>query len=143
VSNAATALGQSPLRSTSVFNFFRPGYVPPNTVLAGQSLVAPEFQITNETSVVGYLNYMQTRISATTGDIIADYSAQLAVVDQPAALLDQLNLVLAAGGLSPTTLNAIQTAISTIAVSTDAGRKNRLYAAILLVMASPEYLVQK
>ena len=29
-----TALGQSALRSPSVFNFFRPGYVPPNTAIA-------------------------------------------------------------------------------------------------------------
>ena len=27
-------LGQSPLRSPSVFNFFRPGYVPPSTAIA-------------------------------------------------------------------------------------------------------------
>ena len=31
LSQADTALGQSALRSPSVFNFFRPGYVPPNT----------------------------------------------------------------------------------------------------------------
>ena len=31
LSGSDTALGQSPLRSPSVFNFFRPGYVPPNT----------------------------------------------------------------------------------------------------------------
>ena len=55
-SDLATRLGQSPLRSPSVFNFFRPGYVPPNSSIAGASLVAPEFQITNESSVVGYLN---------------------------------------------------------------------------------------
>ena len=54
-----TRLGQSPLRSPSVFNFFRPGYVPPNTRDRRAGLVAPEFQITNEPSVVGYVNYMQ------------------------------------------------------------------------------------
>ncbi|MBE0546501.1 MAG: DUF1800 domain-containing protein, partial [Rubrivivax sp.] len=55
-----TRLGQSPQRSASVFNFFRPGYVPPNTAIATAALVAPEFQITNESSVAGYLNYMRT-----------------------------------------------------------------------------------
>jgi uncharacterized protein (DUF1800 family) len=58
-SDPATRLGQSPGRSASVFNFFRPGYVPPNSTLGAQSLVAPEFQITNESSVVGYVNLMQ------------------------------------------------------------------------------------
>jgi uncharacterized protein (DUF1800 family) len=40
LSDPATALGQSPLRSPSVFNFYRPGYVPPNTSIARAKLVA-------------------------------------------------------------------------------------------------------
>ncbi|MBA4002243.1 MAG: DUF1800 domain-containing protein, partial [Delftia sp.] len=59
LSDPATRLGQSPLRSGSVFNFFRPGYVPPSTPLATTGQVAPEFQIVTETSVSGYLNFMQ------------------------------------------------------------------------------------
>ena len=58
-SDAGTRLGQSPLRSPSVFNFFRPGYVPPSTALATAGLVAPEMQIVNESTVGGYLNYIQ------------------------------------------------------------------------------------
>ena len=34
LSDPATRLGQSPMRSPSVFNFFRPGYVPPGNELA-------------------------------------------------------------------------------------------------------------
>jgi uncharacterized protein (DUF1800 family) len=59
LSNTASQLGQSPLRSPSVFNFFRPGYVPPSTALATSKAVAPEFQIVNESTVGGYLNYLQ------------------------------------------------------------------------------------
>ena len=59
LSDPGTRLGQSPLRSPSVFNFFRPGYVPPSTALAATGAVAPEFQLVNESSVGGYLNYMQ------------------------------------------------------------------------------------
>ncbi|MCV5648263.1 DUF1800 family protein, partial [Escherichia coli] len=44
--DAGTSLGQSPLRAPSVFNFYRPGYVPPGTALAAAGLVAPEMQIT-------------------------------------------------------------------------------------------------
>ena len=58
--SAATSLGQQPWRSPSVFNFFRPGYVPPNTAIAAAGLVAPEFQLIGETSVAGYTNYMQS-----------------------------------------------------------------------------------
>ena len=53
------SLGQSPLRSPSVFNFFRPGYVPPNTAIATAGKVAPEFQLHNETTTAGYINFMQ------------------------------------------------------------------------------------
>jgi len=37
-------LSQTPMRAPSVFNFFRPGFVPPNTSLAAADLVAPEFR---------------------------------------------------------------------------------------------------
>ena len=56
-----TMLGQSPLRSPSVFNFFRPGYVPPNTAIADAGKQAPEFQLHNESSTAGYINFMQCR----------------------------------------------------------------------------------
>jgi hypothetical protein len=35
----------------------------------------------------------------------------------------------------------MKTALDTISTSTSAGINNRIYAAIVLVMASPEYLV--
>ena len=59
LSGSDQALGQSPLRSPSVFNFFRPGYVPPNTAIATAGKQAPEFQLLNETTTAGYINFMQ------------------------------------------------------------------------------------
>ncbi len=40
-SDPASRLGQSPWRSPSVFNFFRPGYVPPGNELAANQITAP------------------------------------------------------------------------------------------------------
>ena len=142
-SNPSTRLGQSPLRSPSVFNFFRPGYVPPNTAIGAQGLVVPELQITNESTVVGYLNYLQTTISSTTADFRANYAAELATAATSGALVDRYALLLAAGQLSAATLTTIKTAVETIAATNDAGKLNRIYATIMLIMASPEYLVQK
>ena len=74
------SIGQSPLRSPSVFNFFRPGYVPPSTSLAEAGATAPEFQIVNETTVGAYLNFMQTTIERGTGtsnNVTANYSREL------------------------------------------------------------------
>ena len=57
-------LGEMTLRSPTVFNWFAPGYVPPGTSIAQAGLVAPEMQMTNVTTVVGYLNYMQYAIGS-------------------------------------------------------------------------------
>ncbi|WP_269531653.1 DUF1800 family protein [Chitinimonas sp. BJYL2] len=142
-SSASTRLGQSPLRSPSVFNFFRPGYVPPNTSLGTTGLVAPEFQITNESTVVAYLNYMQTVIQNGVGEVKPDYSGWLTLANDAAALVARCNLLLAAGQLSSSTQNTITNAVNAITASSDAARLNRIQAALLLTMASPEYLIAK
>ena len=142
-SDPATRLGQSPLRSGSVFNFFRPGYVPPNSAIGTAGLVAPEFQITNESTVVGYVNYMQTIISRGTGDVKGDYSALMPLADTAQALLDEINVVLVAGQLSAATVALIKGALESMAAGTDAARLNRIYAALVMVMAAPEFIVQK
>jgi uncharacterized protein (DUF1800 family) len=144
LSNAGTQLGQSPLRSPTVFNFFRPGYVPSSTALTAGA-VAPEFQLVNESSVGGYLNYLQTVISngINSGDIKASYSAELALADDAAALLARINLQLCAGQLTAASQNLILAALNAMVTTTDAQKLNRVYAAVLLVMASTDYLVQK
>ena len=142
VSDPATRLGQSPLRSPSVFNFFRPGYVPPNSALGTRNLAAPEFQITNESSVVGWANWAQTFVQNGVGETRPDYSAELAVAADAAALVQRLALLLAADGLSAATLATLTSAVASIDGSTEAGRLNRVRAAVLLVLCAPEYLVQ-
>ena len=143
-SDAGTRLGQSPGRSDSVFNFFRPGYVPPGTAIAQQGLVAPELQITNESSVAGYLNFMQGTIQNGRGDVKADYATGWVPLAADARkLLDQINLQLAGGAISSNTINTLSTAVSTISSTTANGLLQRVQAAIMLVMAAPEYIVQK
>jgi uncharacterized protein (DUF1800 family) len=147
LSNAGTQLGQSPLRSPSVFNFFRPGYVPSSTVLSA-GLVAPEFQLVNESSVGGYLNYMMGVISSglASGDMNASYDTELALVLDAAALVHRLNLLLCAGQLSAANqtfiVNALNATVLT-ASSTSTAKRNRVCGAILMVMACAEYLIQK
>ena len=143
LSDTATRLGQSPLRSPSVFNWFRPGFVPAGTPIGSAALVAPEFQITDESSVAGYLNFMQTAIPGGRNDLRPDYAAELALADDPAALVDRVQLLLCAGSLQDGTRSTIVNAVTSISTSTTSGRNNRVYTAILLVMASPDYLVQK
>lgn len=165
LNNAASQLGQSPLQSPSVFNFFRPGFIPPGTALAATLSNAPEFQIVNETTVGGYLNFMQNVIrsgvycpeptvpqAAYTNylqDVQANYVNELALVADPTALINRLNLLLAAGQISTTNQAIMVTALSSMPINsatptTQTNQKmDRVSAAILMVMACCEYLIQK
>jgi uncharacterized protein (DUF1800 family) len=142
VSDPSTRLGQSPLRSPSVFNFFRPGYVPPNSALGTLNLNAPEFQITNESTVVGWANWAQTFVQSGVGETRPDYTAELALATDATALVKRVSLLLSGDTLSAATLATIGTAVGSISATTDAGKRNRVYAAIHLVLCTPEYLVQ-
>lgn len=142
LSDPATSLGQQPMRSPSVFNFFRPGYVPPNTEIAAQGLIAPEFQLLNETSAVGYINFMHQVIVDGLYDLRADYTEWLPLADTPDALVTRLNLLLAAGRLDASVEQRITQALASIPALDDQGRTRRVQAACLLVMSSPTYLIQ-
>lgn len=142
-SDPATRLGQSPMRSPSVFNFFRPGYVPPNTSIGSLALVAPELQITNESSTIGYVNAMQTAVSSGFGEVKSVYPDQLPLATDAQTLVDQVSLLLAASQLSADTTSQIRSAVASMPASTETDRLRRVQAAVLLVMASTEYLVQK
>ena len=147
LSDPATRLGQSPLHSASVFNFYRPGYVPPNTAIATASKVAPEFQITTESSVAGYLNFMQTAIATTNGvqgsDVRPDYTAWLALAGDAAALANEANLVLASDQLDITRVALIRDAIAAMPAATATDQQRRVQAALLLTLAAPDYLALK
>ena len=161
----ATTLSQYPFRSPSVFNFFRPGYVPPNTRLAELKATAPEFQLVNESTVGQYVNFLENILpdgiyvrgpelieppmkdSSTDGfDLAPDYSAEIALATDATALVRRLNLLLAAGRLSETTETTIINAVKSdklIASSPDSAKSKTVARAILFVMCAPEYLVQK
>nr|WP_315479914.1 DUF1800 domain-containing protein [uncultured Rhodoferax sp.] len=166
LSNPATQLGQSPLRSPSVFNFFRPGYVPPATQMAANGAAAPEFQIVTESSVAGYINYLQgvvrngiyvndpdlpNNVSNSKNpkagfDIKASYTPELALAADAKALVARLNLLLCAGQLPAALQARMVTALNATplnATSPSDKRLDRVAAAVLLTMAAPQYLVQK
>jgi uncharacterized protein (DUF1800 family) len=162
LNNSSSQLGQSPLRAPSVFNFFRPGYVPPGTSLSDSGATAPEFQLVNETTVGGYLNFMQgviergincpnPSVPQASGnpylyDVKATYARELALVTDANALINHLSLVLCAGQLSSESRGYMLTALNATTVtsaSTTEVKLRRVYAAVLMVMACPEYLIQK
>lgn len=164
--SAVDALGQSPLQAPSVFNFFRPGYVPPNTAMASLQYTAPEFQLVNESTTASYINYLENILyqgmwvrapelitspdkpTATDGpDIVPNYAAELALVGNPLALFRRLNLLLCAGQLTDSTLNELVTLFAnnegTTQSSPDNAKRSYVAKAIMFVMCCSEYLVQK
>ncbi|MBW8733042.1 MAG: DUF1800 family protein, partial [Asticcacaulis sp.] len=151
---ANTVLDEAPLTSPSVFNFFRPGYVPPNTTLGGKNKQAPEFQITDEVTTASYLNVMQGAIGSGIGtgnDIKAAYTKELALATDAAAMVDRVNLLLYAGQMSAGLKTKIVNAVAGIAIpgatatqaQIDTAKLNRVKLAIFLGMASPEYIAQR
>jgi uncharacterized protein (DUF1800 family) len=166
--NPGNALGQSPMRSPSVFNFYRPGYVPPGSAAAAAGLAEPELQLAHETSVAGYVNFMRDAASAGVGnwgtaknrrDLQANYSAELALVEQPVAtlptaLVDHINQKLMSGAMPLALRDEIATAVGTIPIPArnatgsnqtyiDNLKRARLNAALFLTLASPEYQIQQ
>jgi hypothetical protein len=79
-------------------------------------------------------------------DIVPDYSAELALVGDPARLINRLNLLLCAGQLSKETVTMMVNALSsdqTNTNSSDNSKRSYVAKAIMFVMCCSEYLVQK
>jgi uncharacterized protein (DUF1800 family) len=51
-------LGQAPLRSDTVFNFFSPDFVPANDHFSESCMVAPDLQIQSDTILIKFNNYI-------------------------------------------------------------------------------------
>ena len=175
--SSTDALAQHPYRSRSVFNFYRPGYVAPGTDSGALGMTVPELQIVNASSTPGYVNFMayfafREPRRGESDDFLRDYfggsdlafnieeraresfvpgyERELAVADDPVALVDRLDTVLANGALEEGTREAIVDLVSELPlerqdwqIEGDDGRHLRVYFAVLMTMAAPEYLVQQ
>lgn len=152
--SANTSLGQSPLTSPSVFNFYRPGYVPPGTRLGAQNLTAPEMQIVDEVTVAGYVNTLQGAVGNGIGsgnDIKAAYTREMALANDASALADRVNRMVLNEQMSSTLRSRIIDSVNGVAVpggtatqaQIDAALLNRAKLAVFLAMTSPEYIVQR
>lgn len=147
----SNSLAQHPFRSPSVFNFYRPGYIAPATQTGEAGYTAPELQIVNEGSSLGFLNFMAHYIIRPIDDPVShpgfqpDFSAEIDLADDAEALVAYLNLKLTAGQMSEATKADIIDVVSTVTVDFDdayEGRKKRVQTAILMAVASGAYAAQ-
>ena len=140
------SLGQLPLMSPSVFNFYLPDYKP-SLELGFEDLFAPEFQIITPTTVVSWPNLLRRDIEFGSGYVhanpasarIHDYSDELTLVDEPDRLIDRLDLMFTYGTLRPEMRKIIKDAMNGQRGALSDERK--LWIAIYLVMTSPEYTI--
>jgi uncharacterized protein (DUF1800 family) len=155
VANPRSWYGQRPLASPSVFNYFRPGHVPPGTAMAAAGATAPEFQILNESSVSQWVNFIDDlnlvsgvpsfRLPQT--DIVTDFVREKPLSSDLPALVRHLNLLLAAGQVSAATqqriVEVLQLGGAARPEDPDEFKRFRVIAAVTLVMCCADYLVQK
>lgn len=138
------AFGQWPLGAPSIFNFYRPTYSPPGPLKA-EKILAPEFQITHEFTVAATHNEFHWWISLDADGLYGIHRDNRqwldALAGNTAALVDELDVLLTYGTLSPVSRAAMIEAID--AVPGYLGNKGRAKMALKLFFVSPDYIVLK
>lgn len=142
--SADNGLGQSPLLSPSVFNFFSPNFRPAGPIAAA-GLVAPEFQITTETTVVGGLNFFANLFNnhgygGGDTELKLDYAPLIALAGNADELIARLNTLFFNELMSDGLRTRMRTMISTIPVGE---KERRVKAALILTSLSPDFVIQK
>lgn len=150
---SAPGLGQMPLAAPSVFNFFRPDYIPNHQKMSANGVVAPEMEIAGEQAVVNYVNGMEAAVYGMgIEDMRVTYAALLQKIpgtdnylaDNAAELVKTLSLWLTAGEFLPWA-NGTGTiaAIDRMPRGSDVARLARVQAAIFMTTVSSDFIVQK
>lgn len=134
LSGYSSSLGEQPMRSPSVFNFYPPGYVIPNTTIN-----APEFSLENTASVNLRLSLANTlsqgKFSLFATDLTKTSTLGVIAAD-PGNLADTLGIIFLHGQM-PANMRA--TIVSAVTPLTDYGQRVRF--AVYLVLSSSQYKV--
>jgi uncharacterized protein (DUF1800 family) len=138
-------LGQAPLQSPSVFNFFRPDYAPPGEIAAA-GLVSPEMQITNDLTTALTTNIMTVAVfvwnrfdTNLPADAVAiDFGGDVSAASDPAGLVTRVADRLLGGTIS----TELRREAEALAAQYPAGQENlRVLEVTHLIVTSTEYAV--
>jgi uncharacterized protein (DUF1800 family) len=134
---------QEPTNSPSVFNFYTPVYQAPGEIRTGGH-VSPGFQIVDTFSSISFPNllweYLHTGFrSSYDWYYPLDFGGTLLLAENPAALVDHVNLLVCAGTMTTRTRGILLNAISNPALS----QKERVALAVWTAMTSPEGAIQR
>jgi uncharacterized protein (DUF1800 family) len=141
--------GQTPLGSGSVFNFFRPDYSP-TIELQSFSLVSPELQIANDSTLIAQINTLWSSTlwslaeldeGKSTGKMLIKIAPLVDIINHQGtqALIDHLNLVFLAGNMDA----KLQEVLMSIAnQTTNMGLETRVSLILFTILVSPNYVTQ-
>ncbi|KAA3622388.1 MAG: DUF1800 domain-containing protein [Bacteroidetes bacterium] len=145
------ATSQYPLASPSVFNFYLPDFQPIGEI-AEAGLVAPEFQIYNTRTSIGFVNevqvwtiweYLWGSWEDEDHSTYTDFTAFIEASRDPEVLLNELDIRLTNGQLSDYTRQVIKDALLYL----DGGGLylfgERVRLGTYLIMISPDYAVMR
>ena len=167
----SSSLSQHPYRSASVFNFYRPGYVPPNTQTGARDMTIPEMQLVNASSTTGYINFasyfafndpsdgninrLRNRFESygvpfdegrARATAVPNYAEEIALAGDTAALIDHLDNKLLYGSMTAETRSGIISALGDLSIDGAADEQQAramVQFAVTLVLTSPDFIVQR
>ncbi len=144
---AASELSQAPLNANSVFNFFTPFFSQPG-MIRDNSLLSPEFEIHDETSIINITNRLLAnsvwshnyKHESSPQRIVINIDQEVDLAGDSEALLDRLDRVLLGGTMS----DALRNEARTLMDARDYGwaDSQKVVEAIFLIVSSPESAVQ-
>lgn len=157
---------QHPMSSPTVFNFYKPDYVP-DSDFAYSEIVGPEYQILNSSTSSNYVNfmlialmedYLDSRYNIRLPNVLNEpfiipyvsdqdyYAASLSdelwieLGYEPEQLVDYLDILLANGMLSDETRQSI---VESIRPNTFLNPFDKSNYALFMVMINPDYVIMK
>jgi len=153
---------QTPLDSTTVFNFFYPDYHYPGA-MAQAGMTTPEFQLTNDSNTMNLTNLLSAALASTGGNTsgytsfrsnngtlvmdLSPYMTQAQVADgNVSTLVDTLGVLLTGAHIPSGSNTAITTYAKTLTLSsppTNSQMRDRVRAIVHLIVTSAEYAIQK
>jgi uncharacterized protein (DUF1800 family) len=146
-------LGQVPLNAPSVFNFYHADALLPFQPVSAP-VTAPEFELATSNAVAGWSNFFGWATlkgfgSWYTGADVAKYIKpnytywEGLAQNNVTRMVDELNVLLAAGRMSSTFRNELIDAANKLTLDANTPASERMYMVLWLIANSPEFLIQK
>jgi len=149
--------GQGIMASPTVFNFFLPTYSP-NGAIKDAGLVAPEFQLHNSKSGLGYLNEMRFYSSDPDWShlmahwepyidnykVVIDYAKILELCKDSEAFINEMDRIFTAGQMSEFTRGLLRDLFAAVPPSPWYNyQEYRAENALYLILISPDYAIRR